>query len=168
MVYDPALLDQIESLGHQTFEGVVWRHMFNELDPARANTRGARWNPTGVAAIYASLERLTAIAEADFAIASQPIRPRATRQLYQIQVELVAVVDLSGKGVLGKFHVTEADLASPDHGPCRNLGGACSWLQADGIKVPSSRRAGGTNLVVFVERMDVDASFSVVQREDLP
>jgi len=167
VVYDPSLLDRIEALGHRPFEGIAWRHMFNDLDPARANTRGARWNPPGIAAIYTSLDRDTAIAEADFVIASQPYRPHVTRQLYQIRLALSAVVDLSERAVLGDFGVTPALLASPDHSPCQNVGGACHWLGADGILVPSARLQAGTNLVVYVDRMDIDAPFAAVDREDL-
>ena len=39
-----------------------------------ANTRGARWNPPGLAAIYTSEERDTAIAEGQHAIDMQPLR----------------------------------------------------------------------------------------------
>ncbi len=167
MVYDPELLDQLEALGTTTFDDVVWRHMFNEYDPARSNTRGARWNPPGVAAIYASLERETAIAEAEHAIASQPLRPRFSRQLYRVRVTLEAVADLTGAGILTDLGVDIQELTSPEHGPCRTIGGAAHWLGCDGMLVPSARSPHGTNLVVFTDRMNVDAALEVTSREDL-
>ncbi|HUP17553.1 MAG TPA: RES family NAD+ phosphorylase [Acidimicrobiia bacterium] len=141
--------------------------MFNGLDPARANTRGARWNPPGVAAIYTSLDRDTAIAEADYAIARQPFRPHVTRQLYQIRLALLTVVDLSDAALLGDVGVFAEELASPNHAACQSVGGACHWLGADGILVPSARTNIGTNLVVYADRMDIDAPFAAVDREDL-
>lgn len=54
-IHDPALLDQIEQLGTRTFDGHVWRHMFNDFPPELVNTRGARWNPAGTSAIYTSM-----------------------------------------------------------------------------------------------------------------
>ena len=166
MVYDPSLLDRIESLDERPFDGVVWRHMFAGLDVARANTRGARWNPRGVAAIYTSLDRGTALAEGDYVVASQPVPPRTTRQLYEVHVTLVRIVELTDRRLLRELGVTEVDLESRDHAVCRTVGGACHWLGLDGILV-SSARASGTNLVVFADRMDVDAALEVRSREEV-
>jgi RES domain-containing protein len=166
MVYDPALLDAIEGLGAGEFDAVVWRHMFKAYDPARANTRGARWNPAGVAAVYASLERDTAVAEAEYAISSQPVRPRASRSLYRIRIGLERVVDLSDRSTLASLGVGASELEDMDQNPCRAIGGAAHWLDRDGLLVPSAR-ADGTNLVVFPDRSNVDAPFEVLNREEL-
>ena len=95
-VYDPQLLDQIEQLGTRVFDGHVWRHMFNDFPPELVNTRGARWNPPGTSAIYTSIERGTALAEAQHAIDSQPLRPRPRRRvMYELHIALDQGVDLS-------------------------------------------------------------------------
>jgi len=166
MVFDPELLDLLEALDETTFDGVVWRHMFNDYNPTRSNTRGARWNPPDIAAIYTSLSRDIAIAEADYALASQPLRPRATRQLYKVRVTLAAVVDMTDRTLLTTAGVGDEQLASPNHVPCQTVGGAAHWLGYDGLLVPSAR-APGNNLVVFTDRMDVDAVFDILAREDL-
>ena len=63
--------------------------MFNDHPPDAENTRGARWNPPDVAAIYLSLPRDGAIAEGDHAITIQPLRPRlARRYLYPVDITL--------------------------------------------------------------------------------
>jgi RES domain-containing protein len=167
VVYQPSLLDELESRGGRPFERVVWRHMFSGLHPARANTRGARWNPPGVAAIYTSTDRDTAVAEAEYAIASQPVRPRASRQLYQVHVSLGNMIDLSDRIVLERVGVAEAELGATNEEACRTVGGAAHWLGYDGLLVPSARRREGTNLVLFADRLDVDAAFEVVDRQDL-
>lgn len=70
--------------------------MFNDHPPELANTRGARWNPSGTAAIYTSLEPDTALAEGQHAMDIQPVRPKPRRRvLYEIQVTLQAVLDLT-------------------------------------------------------------------------
>ena len=166
-VYDPEFLDQIEALEPAPFDDGVWRHMFNEYNPTRPNTRGARWNPPDVAAIYTSLDRPTAIAEADYAIAIQPIRPRVSRQVYEVRVTLDAVVDLSDRSTLAALGVGEEELTSSSHTSCQAIGGATHWLGRDGLLVPSAR-APGTNLVVFADRMNIDAAFEILSREDLP
>jgi len=166
MVYEPALLDELEQLDGEAYDLQVFRHMFNELPPERANSRGARWNPPGVSAIYASRERSTAIAEAEWAISVQPLRPSTTRQLYKIDVSLTSALNLTHAGLLEKLGIGEAELTGIEHGPCQMVGGAAYWLGHDAILVPSAR-APGANVVIFADRLDVDASFEVVSREDI-
>jgi RES domain-containing protein len=86
-IHDPELLDAIERLGAEILDSVtVWRHMFNDHPPELSNTRGARWNPAGLAAIYTSEDRATAIAEGQHAMDSQPLRPNARRFVYELRV----------------------------------------------------------------------------------
>ena len=166
MVYEPQLLDRLEDIGGEPLDVVVWRYMFNELDPARVNTRGARWNPPGVAAIYTSLERETALAEVRFAIASQPVWPSTSRQLYKVQVTVAKAIDLSNRALLAEAGVGDDELVAVNQVVCRTVGGAVHWLGYDGLLVPSAR-ASGTNLVIYADRLDVDAAFEIIDREDL-
>jgi RES domain-containing protein len=166
MVYEPQLLDKLEEVGGAPLDLTVWRHMFNELDPARANTRGARWNPPGVAAIYTSTSREVALAEAEFAIASQPVRPSTTRQLYKVRVTVMKAIDLSDRTALANVGVGDSELTAIDHQACRTVGGATYWLGFDGLLVPSARTPG-TNLVIYVDLLDVDAVFEILEREEL-
>lgn len=63
----PTLSKQIETLGTiELRDAIVYRHMLADIPPDRANTRGARWNPPDIAAIYTSFERETALAEAEY------------------------------------------------------------------------------------------------------
>lgn len=123
--------------------------MFGTNLPTHANTHGARWNDIGLAAIYTSCDRETALAEAEYSISRQPLRPRAKRTLYAIRVSLKNVIDLTASGLLPQLGISDAALASSDHTPCRIIGGAVNWLGHDGLLVPSARRRGGTNLVVY-------------------
>lgn len=149
-IHDPVLLDQIEQLGTQPFEGHVWRHMFNDHPPELSNTRGARWNPPAVAAIYASLAPATALAEAQHAIDSQPLRPKPRRRvLYELRVALPSVVDLTNERYK-EVGLTDVDLGADDFLACQRVGGAVAWLGYDGLIVPSARAAGG-NVVVLVD-----------------
>jgi len=73
----PLVLAFLAGLKPSAWSGSVWRHAFADDPPDKANGRGARWNPPGTDALYASLERDTAIAEAEHQMAMQPARPRA-------------------------------------------------------------------------------------------
>ncbi len=147
--FDPALLDAIESFPEQAWQGRVWRHMFNDYAPERVNTGGARWNPAGVGAIYTALERETAIAEGDHMIEVQPRRIFRRRVLYELEVDVVGVIDLTQAGALEAVGLTIVDVASDDMTACQRVGGAVAWLGRGGLLVPSARRHGD-NMVILV------------------
>ncbi|HUH67872.1 MAG TPA: RES family NAD+ phosphorylase [Mycobacterium sp.] len=165
-IHDPVLLDQIERLGTQRFEGHVWRHMFNDHPPELSNTRGARWNPPGVAAIYTSLAPATALAEARHAIDIQPVRPKPRRRvLYELLITLDSAVDLTTERYK-EVGLTELDLGADDFSPCQRVGGAVAWLGYDGIIVPSARANGG-NVVILVDSVAPDALFQRVGETEI-
>ena len=63
MVYPPELLDRLQAIAPAPWAGQAFRHMFRDYPPDAENTRGARWNPAGVAAIYTSLAHEGVVAE---------------------------------------------------------------------------------------------------------
>lgn len=158
-VFDPDLLDAIEGLGASDLHRHVWRHTFGDYGPEQANTGGARWNPRGVDAIYASLERDTAIAEGTFRLELEPLRPRAKRTVYSLNVTLASVVDLREPGALAVVGVTHADLVDFGMRKTQLVGGAVEWLGHDGLLVPSAR-APGDNLVIFPNQMEADGAIT--------
>jgi RES domain-containing protein len=149
MIYPPDMLDILQSAAVSAWSGTVYRHMFGLNEPTRANTHGARWNDIGIPAIYTSCERETALTEAEYYISLQPLRPRAKRTLYIVRVSLKNVIDLTAPDLLPQLGIIDAVLASPDHAPCRTIASAVNWLGHDGLLVPSARRRGGTNLVIY-------------------
>jgi RES domain-containing protein len=116
VVYDRKLVAALESLNPVPWEGMVFRHMFDPFPPERQNSRGARWNPPEVPAIYTSLQRNTALAEADYYVDLQPLRPKATRRIYRLEVALLSVLDLSEWKLLRSLGV-DGDLFSSQEYP---------------------------------------------------
>ena len=164
---DPAKLpERLRALPLGPWQGTAFRHMFGSYPPERENTSGARWNPAGVAAIYASLSREGALAEAEHQIAIQPVRPRARRSLYELDVALRSVLDLSDRALLAELGVDEDALRADDMLACRQLGAAAASLNCEGILVPSAR-AEATNLVIFAAKLGADARFDVKGHEEL-
>jgi RES domain-containing protein len=157
MIDPPDMLDLLQSAAVSAWSGSVYRHMFGSHLPSHANTHGARWNDAGLGAI-------TALAEAEYSISLQPLRPRAKRKLYTLRVSLENVIDLTAPGLLQQLGITEAILSGPDHGPCRMIGGAVHWLGHDGLLVPSARRSGGTNLVIYQQDL-ATSDFEVIGEE---
>jgi RES domain-containing protein len=148
VTYSTLLLDALSTLAASEWEGVVYRHMFGSIPPERENQLGARWNPPEVPAMYCSLERQTAIAEGDFQIAAQPLRPKATRRVHRIQVSLTSVVQLTDWKVLEHLGVVQASFDSVEPPRCKEIGGALAYLGHDGILVPSAR-CSGINLIIY-------------------
>jgi RES domain-containing protein len=166
MIYRPEMLDLLQSAAVPEWEGTVYRHMFGPQPPARANTGGARWNEPNLAAIYTSCERETALAEAEYYISLQPLRPRARRTLFTIHVSLRKVIDLTPSGLLARLDIPDNVLAAMDHTPCRTIGAAVNWLGYIGLLVPSARRRGGTNLVIY-QQDPPDESFAIIDKEEI-
>lgn len=163
MIYPPEMLDILQS-AVVSVQATVYRHMFGAHPPARSNITGARWNAPGLDAIYTSCERETALAEAEYYIALQPLRPKARRVLYTIRVSVSSVIDLTAPGLLAGLGISADVLSGPDHEPCRVIGSAVTWLGHDGLLVPSARRAGGTNLVIYQQDPPADV-FHVLSEE---
>ncbi len=170
--YDPTLLDALEGLPATAWQGRVWRHMLNDYTPDRVNTGGARWNPPGVGAIYTSLERATALAEGQHAIDSQPRRTYAKRVMYEVEVSVVDVVDLTTPAAMAAVGLTlddvHADLnvRADVQSSCQRVGGAAAWLERGGLLVPSARASGG-NLVILVGTLGLEDDLDVVGQEVL-
>lgn len=162
----PDLLKVLEALESHPWEGLAWRHMFGENTPARANDLGARWNPPGVPAIYCSLDRMTAVAEGDYSIAVQPLRPTVKRTIYILRIRLETVLDLSEQSVLLDLGIGEPELSNVDHAACQRIGGAAEWLEHDGLLIPSAR-SSGVNLVIFTRKQGPEADFKIIGTEVL-
>ena len=164
MVYPPELLDRLQAITPTPWSGQAFRHMFGDYPPDAENTRGARWNPQGVAAIYTSLTRDGAHAEAEHQIAVQPIPPRARRTIYTLESSLTSVLDLTDAERLLDLGIGPAELTADDMIACRQLGGAVHWLERDGLLLPSAR-SPSTNLVIFPANRPADARFDIIGAE---
>jgi RES domain-containing protein len=141
--------------------------MFASFSPERENTLGARWNPPEVPAIYASLSRDGVLAEVEYQLSLEPLRPPVRRTLYEIEVALSSALDVSSPHVLSTLGLSLSDLATTDHAKCQVIGGAVEYLGHDGLLVPSARDSKATNLVIYPNRQTEDYVFRVVAREIL-
>ena len=161
MVHDLALLDALERLDTEPWQGRVFRHMLGSAQPELANVRGARWNPPGTAALYTSLAEATAKAEGDHLIAMQPVPPRASRTIYELDISVANLLDLTDAARLAAIGITEDDFDSIPWEPCQRVGGAVAWLGHDGMLIPSVRDSDGSNLVIFTANQPASAEVVV-------
>lgn len=78
MVHDPALLDRLDSLPKESFDGQVYRATRLSLDPLAGSYNGGRWMARDVASIlYTSLQREGSLAEIAFHWSQ--LNPRPTK-----------------------------------------------------------------------------------------
>jgi RES domain-containing protein len=166
VIYDRLIVEALGTASFAPWSGTVFRHMFAGFPPERENRSGARWNPPDTPAIYTSLTRETAIAEADYYIKLQPLRPKAARELYRLDISLNSVIDLSDWTQLANFGVNRKLFSSGDYSECQQVGGAVEWLGHDGLLVPSARTKG-INLVIFPNCQTAEYKFQVIDCEEL-
>lgn len=148
MRFDERLLEILSGVSPKQWEGHVFRHMFADFPPDVENTSGARWNPPEIPAIYTSLSREVVLAEAEYQIAMQPLRPKARRTVYKMSVRLASVLDISDERILTSLGLTTDVRGSMETDRCQHIGGSAEHLGHDGLIVPSAR-AHGLNLVIY-------------------
>lgn len=156
------ILEKLARLSPEQWAGPTWRQLPTGVKATEPNTRGARWNPPGVQAIYMSLRPEVAKAEAMHRARVQPTRPSKSQQLHELRLRLSSVLDLTSEGTLEGLGLTREALIGLDMGATQAIGGAAEWLQHDGLLVPSVR-ADGSNLVVFPAKLGAAADLQIVQ-----
>jgi RES domain-containing protein len=164
VVYPASLLDALQAITPASWAGHAFRHTFADYAPDVENTRGARWNPPGTAAIYTSLTREGVLAEAEHQLSIQPIRPRVKRTIHTLDLSLSSLLDLTNIDLLARLGVGLGELGGDDMLACQQVGGATSWLDHDGLLIPSAR-AEAVNLVIFPANRTADARFKVTASE---
>lgn len=101
------------------------------------------------------------LAEADHQLALQPIRPRVRRTVYEIEITLANVLDLTDPDTLRTLDLDAGTLAADDMTACQQVGAATAWLEHDGLLVPSAR-SDATNPVLYAANRPPDARFDVI------
>lgn len=127
-----------------SFHGFVTRFMYEVYRhapmPKGAMTVGQRYNPPGVAAIYASFSRACALAE--FTQYFKNNMPISAASMVSLDVRLSRVLDITNSEILNLLHSSREELCSmripgASH-PALSLGTAASAMRIDGIIAPSA------------------------------
>jgi hypothetical protein len=147
-VRDNAILDILETIPKQPFEGSAWRIVRGDRDPLRSSSPKGRWDDGSFDVLYTSLEADGAKAEMYFHIMrGQPVFPSQMEfRLFELDVKLSRViefpdlaslagigVDVNNYGGLGYSRKDEEYTAS------QKIGEAAHFLDADALIVPNAR-----------------------------
>lgn len=165
------------------FEGVVYRSSTpkyaseSDLVTGEGSKRfGGRWNPVGIAVIYASLTPETAMAEtlAHNRYYGVPVGDAMPRTFVAIDVKLKTVLDLRDGKVRQRLQVSEAQILAVDWRKevkagrepiTQRLGRAAQAGGWEGLVVPSAADPAAYNLLIFPDQLTPD-SFVRVQNAD--
>lgn len=160
-IRDQRLLDSLEQITQKPYEGIVWRSVKEGRDPLTCWRSGGRWDDKSFDVLYTSETQEAAIGERRFHLyQGQPIPPSKARyELFELRVSLRTMMafptlealravgmDIAGYGQAAYF---EKDREYPRS---QEIAEACSFLGADGIRVPSAREQESYNLIVFCEQ----------------
>jgi len=162
------------------FDGVVYRSSTPEYASASdlisgigSKLRGQRWNPAGIAMVYASLTPEAAMVEtlAHYRYYGIAIEDAMPRMFVGIQVKVSSVLDLRGPESIRRLGVSKRVLLTADWRrelltgllPISQLIGLAAFnLGVEGLLVPSAAERNGTNLLLFPDNLLKDSKVSVL------
>ena len=160
-VRDQSLLDALESVPAERFQGNVWRSVRVGQDPLVCRRPGGRWDDGTFDVLYTSETVEGAIAERRFHLyQGQPFPPSKVRyELFELRVSLKAVMRFASLQALeqvglrmagyGQLSYVEREREYPRS---QEVAEACAFLGADGLRIPSARDVNQGNLIVFCEQ----------------
>lgn len=164
-MHDPELLDALEALDPEPFEGSVWRVKRDTLDPLGGYPSGGRWDPGRFEVIYASLDPNGAQAEVLYHLERAPVFPsRARYFLHELAVETRRTLRLADFRQLESLGVDRSKYDRPDYETTQAIGAAAHFLEFDGLIVPSARW-NCNNLILFMEQREPDLELRVVRSD---
>lgn len=154
-----ALLDAIESETPRSLTATLWRIVSDGRDPLQPGRAGGRWDDGSFDVLYTSAERDGACAESWFHLTrGQPIPPsKPSKRIFQLEVELDRVLDLSGDGRLSALGVDMQSYGQLSYVQRQNeypttqqIGEVAFFYEYQAIIVPNARWPT-SNVVILTE-----------------
>lgn len=166
MIHDRELLDRLDALPKETFDGRVFRATRQSLDPLASSTSGGRWMPRGAAGVlYTSLAREGSLAEISFHWSRMTPRPTKPVMLHTLGVVAHRTLKLV-RTDLSALGVPERDYASINLPRTQQIGAAVEFLGCDGLIAPSARW-NCENLILFPGSLGADPTLEVLSSESV-
>lgn len=164
MIHDPDLLDRLDSLPKESFDGEVFRGTRQSLDPLASSFSGGRWmQRDGAGVLYTSLAREGALAEISFHWGQLTPRPTRPVMLHTLRVAAHRTLKLV-RAELSALGVPEGTYSGVNLPRTQEIGAAVEFLGCDGLIAPSARW-NCDNLILFPDRMGGDATLEVLTSE---
>lgn len=121
---------------------------------------GGRFNPPNeFSALYTSLEATTAAKEVARGLRQRGVDPDQFPEgawwVYELDVNLEAVLDLTDPDVLRKCGIQQDTLTGADIDTTREIGAQARERSYEALLVPSAAVAGSKNVVIFLDTLRV-------------
>lgn len=150
----PSLEDAPRTLLSATVYRVV-RKGIDPLSSRGSELNGGRYNlPGAKGVLYASFEKVTAIAEVAKALQGRGINPEEYGPddwwAYELELTSSRVLDLTDRKVLERLQMTVAALVADDVALTRQIGRQALDAGYEAIIAPSAAHEEGRNLVIFL------------------
>ncbi len=148
-------------LPHASLSIVVFRVVQKGRDPLGTTgslQAGGRFNPPNAfGALYTSLEAATALKEVAKGLRLRGIDPEEFPEdaywIYELEVRLKAVLDLTDPDVLQKSRLQQNSLIGTDLNATREIAAEARERGYEALLVPSAADPNAKNLVMFPDRL---------------
>ena len=163
---DVELLDALDALDREPFEGDVWRIVRQGRNPLQGYPAGGRWDPTGgFDVIYTSLDPDGARAEIYYHLMRAPVFPSRTIYLmHRLGIRMHKTLRLADMSALAALKIDTARYSDIDDAQTQAIGDAAHFVGFDGLIAPSARW-DCQNLVIFMDRMDPSDDWVISESE---
>lgn len=159
---DVEILDALEALPREAFNGDVWRIVREGREPLQSYPSGARWDPPGAFdVLYTALDSDGAYAEIFFHLNRAPVFPsRTVYYLYTIRIQTRHTLRLADMSALAGLKVDTARYSVLEYSQTQAISDAAHFLGFDGLIVPSARWES-LNLILFMDQLDPNDALAV-------
>jgi hypothetical protein len=156
-IRDPELLDRLQGMPPQSFNGKIWRMARAWRNPLLATNPKGRWDDGSFEVLYTACSPDAARAEMHFHLTrSQPVFPSALQiHLHEIAIEVDKLFVFGSVDDLAPFGVDAAQYGGlaysrlqEEYSVTQRIGEAANFLGGGGLIVPCARWPG-QNLVVI-------------------
>ena len=164
-VRDSDLLDALEAIQPEPYEGPSWRVVRESRDPLICSSAGGRWDDATFDVLYTSTARDGAIAEMHFHLSrGLPVMPSKLRYwVFELTVSLRRMLHMPSLASLMALGLDTARYGQlsyqerqQEYSRTQDIAEAAHFLEFDGLMVPSARW-DCTNIVVFCDRVPPEA-----------
>lgn len=165
-VHDRAILDALDAIDPNPFDGEVWRITRRGREALRGSIANGRWSPPGeFEVLYTSLERTGALAEIGFRLSLEPIWPsKIQHEIHRIRVRAERTLQFADLATLQPLGVDINRYESFDYTATQSIAAAAHFLEFDGLLVPNAR-SSSSNLVLFLDRVVGSGHMEVLETQ---
>jgi hypothetical protein len=150
---DLQLLDAVDALVREPFEGSVWRVTREGRLPTFGSPSKSRWCTGQFDVLYTSLKKDGAIAEINAFLMLQPVFPSKMQwYCHELRVRSTKTLRLADLPTLERLGVDTAHYNARNYDQTQGIADAAFFLGFDGLIAPSARWASN-NLVLFTDRI---------------